>query len=218
MVATPVFDPGGGLYEEAQLVTISCATEGASLYYTIDGSEPTEESSLYTEPVLVSDTLVLRARGYKTGLLPSYIASAYYYMNEIVTTEAATTEPATTEPATTEPATTEPADSYFTFDAETGTILYFFPTGVYGTLPLLVDVTVPNKFEGENVVAVGDYALSDYCYETLKSVVIEAGITSIGYRCCAYCAELVEVTLPNSITFIDDQTFIDCTSLISINL
>lgn len=43
-VAMPAFSPSGGTYTEPQSVEISCATEGAEIHYTTDGSEPTADS------------------------------------------------------------------------------------------------------------------------------------------------------------------------------
>ena len=58
-VATPVFTPAAGYYEEAQNVTITCATEGATIYYTTDGTEPTSASTQYTEPIAVSQNTTI---------------------------------------------------------------------------------------------------------------------------------------------------------------
>jgi hypothetical protein len=60
-VATPTFSPEAGVYEEAQNVTISCATQGAVIYYTIDGTTPTSNSARYTEPILVETTTTIKA-------------------------------------------------------------------------------------------------------------------------------------------------------------
>jgi len=43
-VATPVFTPAGGSYGAATNVTITCATVGAAIYYTTNGSTPTNRS------------------------------------------------------------------------------------------------------------------------------------------------------------------------------
>ena len=40
-VATPTFSPNSGVYSEAQNVTISCTTAGATIHYTLDGTNPT---------------------------------------------------------------------------------------------------------------------------------------------------------------------------------
>jgi len=44
-VAQPFFDPPGGFYASPQSVSISCATEEATIRYTDDGSEPTETAT-----------------------------------------------------------------------------------------------------------------------------------------------------------------------------
>ena len=49
-VATPVISPNGGDITDADFVTITCATSGASIFYTIDGSTPTIASIPYTAP------------------------------------------------------------------------------------------------------------------------------------------------------------------------
>jgi len=77
-IATPAFDPTSGSYASAQNVTISCGTEGAMIYYTTDGAEPTESSTEYTGPILIDTTTTLKARAYKTGWDPSNIASGIY--------------------------------------------------------------------------------------------------------------------------------------------
>ena len=49
-LAPPVASPPGGTYSEPQLVTLTAAP-GATIRYTLDGSDPTEASSLYTTPM-----------------------------------------------------------------------------------------------------------------------------------------------------------------------
>lgn len=77
-VATPTFAPPAGTYFTAQNVVISTTTSGASIYYTTDGSDPTESSTPYTIPVNISTNTTLKARAYKTGYNPSTIASGLY--------------------------------------------------------------------------------------------------------------------------------------------
>ena len=60
-VALPVITPDGGNVIEDQTVSISCATEGASIYYTTDGSTPTASSTLYTEPFTVTQSCIVKA-------------------------------------------------------------------------------------------------------------------------------------------------------------
>ncbi len=78
IVSTPVFTPTAGVYTTPQSVTISCATSGASIYYTTNGSEPTDASSLYGGAIPVSATTTIKAKAYKTGFTASSVATATY--------------------------------------------------------------------------------------------------------------------------------------------
>ena len=84
-VATPTFSPDNGTYFEPQSVTISCTTEDASIYYTIDGTDPDESSSLYSVPVTISETTTLKAKAFKSGFTASSVASATYTFPTLMT-------------------------------------------------------------------------------------------------------------------------------------
>lgn len=77
-VATPTFSPSGGTYSSGRMITISCETEEVKIYYTTDGSSPTESSVLYSEPFMIESDTILRARAYKRGWNESEIAEAEY--------------------------------------------------------------------------------------------------------------------------------------------
>jgi hypothetical protein len=80
-VATPSFSPAGGTYTSVQTVTVSCATAGASIRYTTNGSDPTESSTLYSGSISVSSTTTLKAMAFKANYNPSLIATAAYTFN-----------------------------------------------------------------------------------------------------------------------------------------
>ena len=84
-VATPTFSPVAGSYMTAQNVVISCATADAEIHYTVDGTEPTEASPVYTEPILVNNTMTIKAMGVKINWLNSLVASATYEIHEPIT-------------------------------------------------------------------------------------------------------------------------------------
>ena len=86
-VATPTFSPAEGSYFEPQQVTISCATEGATICYTTDGTDPNENSAQFTPgvPLNISETTTVKAKAYKSGYTPSNIASATYSFPELMT-------------------------------------------------------------------------------------------------------------------------------------
>ena len=81
-VATPTFTPAGGTYYESQSVSISCTTEGASIYYTIDGSTPDATSTLYTSSISINETTTVKAIATKEGYIDSGIATAIYTISE----------------------------------------------------------------------------------------------------------------------------------------
>ena len=73
-VATPVFNIVDGVYTEAQTVYISSATAGAEIRFTTDGSDPNIASTVYTEPLLISESTVIKAIAFKDDMEPSRIA------------------------------------------------------------------------------------------------------------------------------------------------
>ncbi len=77
-VATPTFSLPSGTYDAPQNVTISCATEGATIRYTTDGLEPTENSLVYSGTINVAKTTTLKAKAFKTGMTNSATATATY--------------------------------------------------------------------------------------------------------------------------------------------
>ncbi len=78
--ATPTFSPAAGSYTSAQNVSLSDATTGATIYYTIDGSTPTTSSTVYSTPISLnaSGTTTVKAIAVATGYSASAIASATY--------------------------------------------------------------------------------------------------------------------------------------------
>ena len=74
----PVFSPEQGSLASTQIVTLTAATAGAQIRYTIDGNQPTETSPLYTGPFEINQPVTIKAKAFKTGLLPSRTASASY--------------------------------------------------------------------------------------------------------------------------------------------
>ena len=78
IAATPTFSPAPGTYGLAQLVTLASATPGATIYYTTDGTAPTTSSAQYSNPILVSASLNLRAFAAVAGYANSNLASGFY--------------------------------------------------------------------------------------------------------------------------------------------
>ena len=85
-VATPAFSVESGAVDSGTSVTISCATDGAKIYYTTDSSDPTAESSVYTEAISVTPPMTLKAIAVKDGMNNSAVASASYTIKGTVAT------------------------------------------------------------------------------------------------------------------------------------
>jgi Chitobiase/beta-hexosaminidase C-terminal domain len=81
--ATPTFNPAGGTYTSAQTVTLSDSTNGATIYYTTDGSTPptSATTSTYTDPITVNSTQTIQAIATASGFSNSALASAMYTIN-----------------------------------------------------------------------------------------------------------------------------------------
>ncbi len=78
--ARPVFDHPSGIYYGELKVALS-ADPGVTIRYTTDGAIPTlENSQVYTEPIEIFGTQVIRARCFQEGRQPSETATASYFM------------------------------------------------------------------------------------------------------------------------------------------
>ena len=82
IVATPVFTPASGTYTETQTVSITCATEGATIHYTTDGTNPTTNSIVYTTPITIDTTTTVKAFAVMDGYDDSAIATAEYVIED----------------------------------------------------------------------------------------------------------------------------------------
>jgi autotransporter-associated beta strand protein len=80
VVASPTFSPAGGGFIGAQSVSLGCATAGATIYYTTNGSTPTAASAVYATAISVpvNTTLTIKAFAAKSGMTDSAVGSATY--------------------------------------------------------------------------------------------------------------------------------------------
>jgi hypothetical protein len=85
-VATPTFTPAAGTYSSTQNVTIECETDGATIHYTTDGSEPTTDSPVYSSAITLSEATTIKAIAVKEGWINSATAEATYTFIQTVAT------------------------------------------------------------------------------------------------------------------------------------
>jgi len=79
-VSTPTLSPEGGFYLQPQTVTVSCATSGAVIHYTGNGSEPTlaDPTVASGSTLSVASNAFIRAKAFLDGYNPSDTKSAVY--------------------------------------------------------------------------------------------------------------------------------------------
>ena len=80
--AEPVlFSAKGGFISDGVSLSLS-AGEGCLIHYTLDGSEPTSESAVYTSPIIISDNTVVRALAIREGWIDAPIATQTYLFDD----------------------------------------------------------------------------------------------------------------------------------------
>ena len=106
VTGAPAANPEAGTYTENQTVSLSTTTEGATIYYTTDGTEPSKiNGAVYTTPISItgtkgqSATVIIKAIAVKDGMQDSAVQTFTYTINL----------PADSEPGTVPP-TPQPED------------------------------------------------------------------------------------------------------------
>ena len=82
IIEEPVFSPGEGTYTEPQTINISCANEDVLIYYTLDGTDPINSfgtifGSLYSVPLLIEETTIIKAVAIKSDNHSSVVTAVY---------------------------------------------------------------------------------------------------------------------------------------------
>jgi hypothetical protein len=153
-VAAPEFSPAAGIQRQDISIEISSATSSADIYYTIDGTVPTESSIPYTAPILLEDDsseISINAYAVHEGFPDSPVTFGYFkidylknaaptttvadgtYANNLQVPLSTTTEGAVIHYTTTgeDPVTAvDRGDGYYTLNDSSGTITLTNPGGV----------------------------------------------------------------------------------------
>jgi len=119
-VVQPAASPEGGNYTTTQNITLTTLTEGAAIYYTLDGNEPSTASEQYASPITIEQTTTLKAIAVKASMHDSDVLTEHY----IITPPGQVVQPAaspeggnfTTTQTVTLTSLTEGASIYYTLD------------------------------------------------------------------------------------------------------
>lgn len=82
-VEAPVFSVEEGVFFNPTKVALSTLTEDAAIYYTLDGTEPTAASTLYTDSILVSATTTIKAIAVKGEDNSEVVSATYTFPEEV---------------------------------------------------------------------------------------------------------------------------------------
>jgi Chitobiase/beta-hexosaminidase C-terminal domain/Legume lectin domain/Fn3 associated len=93
--ATPVISPATGTFTSPQTVTITDATSGSTIFYTLNGSQPTTSSTKYTGAFTVSTTTTVKAIATAPNFLQSATATSVITISQQSQTSTPLISPAT---------------------------------------------------------------------------------------------------------------------------
>jgi len=79
------YDPPPGIYANPQTVKLSWYDTNAVIHYTLDGSEPDENSDVCTGTLNIPNNTVIRTRIWADGYLPGWIETATYFIGDTFT-------------------------------------------------------------------------------------------------------------------------------------
>jgi len=77
----PYFSQPGGFYTGTVVVELNTESPVATIRYSLEGSEPNELSNVYSEPISITSTTVVRAKSFAPNLIPSKTITHTYFIN-----------------------------------------------------------------------------------------------------------------------------------------
>jgi hypothetical protein len=166
--AAPVFSPVAGTYTATQSVKITCATAGATIYYTTNGATPTTASIKYTAAITVAASETIKAIAVVTGYTNSAVASAAYIIEA----------PAATPVFSPVAGTYTTAQSVKISSVTTGATIYYTTNGATPT-------TASTKYTAAITVSAS---------ETIKAIAAVTGYTNSAVASAAYVIEAPAAT------------------------
>jgi len=163
VVADPTFGTVAGTYNNSFSLSLSCATSGATIHYTTDGSTPTVGSPVYSSPLNITATTTVKAMAEKASYTNSGVATAVYTLLCATPTFGTGSAPYTGS----------------TYAAPLTVTVSCATTGV--TLRYTTDGSTPN---GTSAILSGSLSLQ--ADTTVKVIALKTGFTTSGVASQAY--------------------------------
>jgi hypothetical protein len=83
VTSEPSFSPIPGVFQKDTEVSLNCSTAGAIMHYTVDGSQPVSESTVYHAPIMVKGTeLTIKAFASATGKKDSPVVTGIFRIGD----------------------------------------------------------------------------------------------------------------------------------------
>ena len=191
-VASPTFSIAGGEVEEGTTVTISCATSGATIYYTTDGNEPTTSSAVYSGAITVNKAMTIKAFAAKDGYTDSEVVSATFTIKEVVV------EPEVTEYPVTPVSGLIGGTTYYlaTFSANENTVA---PAGVsvFYVKTVSSDEVALSRVSSGKTIPAGEGVIlmaSSASAFNMTSTTDESNVADLSDNCLAATGDVVDFT------------------------
>ncbi len=169
-VVQPRFNPAPAEYFASVDVQLSTLTSGATIYYTLDGSDPDETSTEYTAAITLTDTTTVKAIAYATDLKPSPLAIGTFIVTPV--------SPPTFEPSPV-PKYQPPLEVSITAVPEGSVIRYSDDGGAPTTLytgPIVLNQTTTLKAQAYNA----DFTFATEIVEVTYTIVPPTGTAGTG--------------------------------------
>lgn len=190
---------------ETTYVSIVCDTDGASIYYTVDGSTPSISSIAYIDGdqvTITSDSTVVKAIATKTSMNNSGVAEQSVDVLTVTESSLFTLS--------------ESGDTITDCDEDLTDVVIPSSVTAIGDYAFYYCSSLTTVIIPDSVISIGDYAFS-HC-TSLTSIIIPDSVTSIGERAFDNCSSLSSIIISDSLTSIENYTFSYCSSLSSINI
>lgn len=78
----PEFSQSGGFYDGAQTIVLSSSATQGTIHYTLDGATPTEASAIYSGPISITQTTVVRAVVLQQNYVPGPVITHTFFIRE----------------------------------------------------------------------------------------------------------------------------------------
>lgn len=198
--ALPEFSEKAGNYGKGFMFEISCETEGAEIYYTLDSSVPSKENgTLYTQPIEISATTRVRAVAVMDDHMDSLLAEVVYSVGGLDVAEPYEIENGVITAY-------RGVSRRLTVPEEiNGQLVTAIGEGAFASHPYLQELTLPG-----GVVSIGDGAFNG-C--TVLETVTADGVTVLGAEAFAACTALETISFDEKLTEIGTRAFAGCIAL-----